>query len=267
MLLRSCCHSMSMMKKTNITAIIIDDEPLARVNIRSALSALPNWQVVLELESGKHLISALKNLKPDVVFLDIRMPGDDGITLASEMLQLQHCPLIIFVTAFDDYAIQAFELFALDYVLKPFDDDRFQKTVQRASQSLERGQQHIQISEWQKHIKGNNQPLNKLLIRSVGSLRIIPVDEVLWLAASGNYVEVHHLDGMHLHRVPLSVLVDKLDPAEFCRVHRSAVVRLSAVRELRTPSDDKYFAILTNGAQVRVSSGYRELLLEQIASQ
>lgn len=187
-----------------IRAVVVDDEALARVNIRAALAEYPNWQLNAELGSGQALFETLRQQSADVVFLDIHMPGLNGMATARLLSTLPHCPLIIFVTAYDHYAVEAFELFALDYLLKPFDDERFQQCLARAEQALQDGHYRQQQRLWQQHQEqqqhahqqrghqagGHQQAgrLQQLVIRSLGSIRLVPMDEVRWFAASGNYV-------------------------------------------------------------------------------
>lgn len=246
-----------------IKALIIDDEPLARINIREALQPYPHWLVVGELGSGQNLPEVLAQLQPDVIFLDIQMPGQNGIEIAQQLMQAERCPQIIFVTAYDEYAVNAFELSALDYLLKPFDDERFKVAIERLEQLVHNQTQLQPLQRWQKHQLQTQQKLDKILIRSVGSIRIIPLSEVLWFASCGNYVEVHHQQGMHLHRVSLSFLETKLDGQEFCRVHRSAIVKISVIEEVKT-ADDQHRLLLTNGDEVRVSPAYKDRLWERL---
>ncbi|GAA6136713.1 LytTR family DNA-binding domain-containing protein [Arenicella sp. 4NH20-0111] len=248
------------------TAVIVDDEALARANIRAALSQFPNWEVASELGSGEQLTQVISSLKPDVIFLDIRIPKENGIEIAERLNRENVESLIIFVTAYDDYAVEAFELFALDYLLKPFDDNRMKQTLERAEERLNNPPAALQLSELKQHISGDKSTIDKLIIRSVGSLRIVPLEDIFWLGSSGNYVEVHHRHGMHLHRVNLSYLESKLDPDVFCRTHRSAIVRLSEAREFKALPDDKYCLILTDGTTVKVSKSHKDELLDKLGA-
>lgn len=253
--------------KPAIRALIVDDEKLARLNIRAALADYPHWHVQADLANSQTLFEALREHPADVVFLDIHMPGVNGMDAARLLNTLPQCPLIIFVTAYDRYAVEAFELFALDYLLKPFDDDRFQLCLQRAEQALSDGSYRHHQQRWQEHLAEHGNAtgqLKQLVIRSVGSIRLIPMNEVSWFAASGNYVEVHHREGMHLHRVSLAFLEQQLDMREFCRVHRSAIIRLAEVREFQSPADDQYRLVLRDGSTVKVSASYKNHLLERL---
>ncbi|MFK8012965.1 MAG: LytR/AlgR family response regulator transcription factor [Marinicellaceae bacterium] len=248
----------------NIKALIVDDEALARVNIREALEPYENWQIVGELNSGKELLSVCDKTRPDVVFLDIQMPGVDGINLAKKLIESQFDPYVIFVTAYDEYAVNAFELCAFDYLLKPFDDERLLKTIQRFESYLNQNNGLKPLQKWQKNQLNSNKNLDKLIIRSIGSIRIIAIDNVSCFYASGNYVEVYHNEGMHLHRVSLSFLETRLNPEEFVRVHRSAIVKLTEIKELNTLDDNTCELLISNGECVKVSSSYKIKLFKTL---
>ncbi len=254
------------MKSSNntINAIIVDDEVLARINIREALKLHPKWHVMTELADGEQLQTALKHTNPDVIFLDIQMPGDNGINIARKLLQAKTKALIIFITAFNQYAVQAFELYAIDYLLKPFNDKRFAQAITRAEEHLTFSQSHNSLKNWQAKHLGTDIKIDKIIIRSSGSIRIISIKDIFFFASSGNYVEVHHEDGIHLHRVQLKFLEAKLNPQQFCRVHRSAIVKLSEVKELKSLEDNQYSVLLSNGKNVKVSSTFRTNLMNQL---
>lgn len=247
-----------------IKAIIIDDEPLARLNTREALMTIPHWEVVAEFESGDISETQLAQFAPDVLFLDIQMPGENGISLAKRINNYNNPPLIIFVTAYDKYAIDAFELHAIDYLLKPFDSARFRQSIERAEQqignltlrekNLERLQSFFEQSNY----------LNNILIKSIGTMRVINIESVIWLSSSGNYVEVHHNEGNHLHRESLSSLEEKLDPGIFVRVHRQAIVKLSEVREIKTLPENKHKLVLSNGDETHISKRFKCNLIDKI---
>ncbi len=244
-----------------IKALIVDDEALARVNIRAALQGFSNWLVVGELHHGKELTRVCDVTQPDVVFLDIQMPGDNGMTLAETMMQGARPPLIVFVTAYDAFAVDAFELQAFDYLLKPFDDERFAQTIKRVEAQLslpDSALRHWQLSQLQ-----GREKLDQLVIRSIGSIKIIPLVDVIRFQSCGNYVEVHHKEGMDLHRVSLNHLETRLDAAEFARVHRSSVVKLNQIKELKT-IDDHHHLILANGDEVKISPAYKGRLFERM---
>lgn len=245
---------------SKISALIADDESLARINVREGLRPFPRWTVASEVERGDRVMPSIIAHRPDVVFLDIHMPGQSGVEIARALAAQSPGPLVVFVTAFDQYAVEAFELCAFDYLLKPFDDERLRRLVHRVERSLDstpRGD----LEQLADHLQQPTLRLNRLLIRSIGAIKVLPIDDVLWFSASGNYVEVHHRDGHDLHRVQLSTLERKLDPAEFCRVHRSAIVRVRETRQILFRDGNVIVAIMSNGAEVRVSARYREVLI------
>ncbi len=259
-----------------ITAMIVDDESLARANVREALKPLKNWQLVSEIGSSANAVSAITELQPQVLFIDIHMPGQSGIDVVRHLLTpasgpdlgpnngRNPAPLIVFITAFDQYAIEAFELFAFDYLLKPFDDVRFAASVARIEYYLGHANERRIVQRHQADWKAQQNPLERLVIRSVGSIRIVQASDIFWLRASGNYVEVGHTDGVHLQRVRLSYLEQHLDHERFCRTHRSAIVALKEVREYRPGNDDNGVVITRDGIEVPVSSRYRAQLFEKL---
>lgn len=245
-----------------ISAVIVDDENLAQLNIKDALSDYPNWQIQGQFNSAKALFDDLHRIKMDVVFLDINMPHKSGLEIASELLTLPNPPLIAFVTAYDEFALQAFELYAIDYLLKPFDNQRFEQTVKRLELML-RVPQHPQ-----KHVHAflAKQPLDKLIINSTGSVRVISMQDIYWFGTYGNYVEVHHKQGCHLHRGSLSQLEAHLDLEHFCRVHRQAIVKINAARELKSLTETKNVLVLSNGDEVSVSDTFKQAFVKKWVS-
>lgn len=246
----------------SVNAIIVDDEELARLNLSEAIKKFSHWTVVAELSSSKHLVDTINQHKADVLFLDINMPGESGIDAAKQIaLQAKKVPHIVFVTAFEDFAIQAFELYALDYLLKPFDTERFEQCVSRIDKLVtnETGD----LSSYERFL--NNEYIDRVVIKSIASIRVIDVENIFWLGTNGNYIEVHHTEGCHLHRGSLSNLLNVLDPVIFCRVHRQAVVNLTHARELKSTSDSKNTLHLANGDNVSVSENYKKALLKHWA--
>lgn len=246
-----------------IQALIVDDEPLARANLRHALAAHPLWVVVSECESTAQAREALARLAAQVVFLDVQMPKESGLGLARTLSEMSEPPIVIFVTAFDTFAVGAFELHALDYLLKPFDDDRLAQALARAEQMLTLraraayGQALRGYVDDSPDLASGAAPwLTRFSIRSVGRIESLQVREVRWISAAGNYVELHLDDRSVLHRVTISQLERRLDPAVFFRVHRSAIVRRDECEALRIEGDSAYSLRLRNGDRVSVSSRY-----------
>lgn len=250
---------------SRIRALIVDDEPLARLNIHSALRPHQRWQIVDELGDASSATKAVQKAVPDVVFLDIQMPGKSGVECAREWLGFDNPPLIVFVTAYDHYTLQAFELFAIDYLLKPFDDERFNKTIARIESLVDSSNPVVNSTYRQQLACLEDKPyLAQIVIRSAQSLHIVRVDDLRWLKANGNYVEVVHTNGRHLQRVKISYIATRLDPNEFCRIHRSAIVALREVSGYRNRTDGSGDVILGDGSVLPVSARYRPELFSRL---
>lgn len=242
----------------HIPCLIVDDEPMARLNIRDALSPFSQWQIVGELGSAGELHEQVALRKPAVVFLDIQMPGTSGLDAAKRLVADYPQVHIVFVTAFDNYAIEAFELYALDYLLKPFDNERFEHCLKRAQCAIEN--QQASHNALQAFVE--SRPLERLVIRSASSIRVIHLEDVFWFGSNGNYVEIHHKDGCHLHRGSMVQLEKSLAAGQFCRVHRTCIVRLDQAVELKSLSEDKNTLLLANGESVPVSEAYKPGFLD-----
>jgi two-component system LytT family response regulator len=237
---------------TPIRALVVDDEQHARDSVRALLRDEPRWQVIGECDSAAALRNTVSAVIPDVVFLDIRLPGGDGLALARALHQLQPRPLVVFTTAYERYAVAAFEVQAIDYLLKPFDDTRFQVALRRAEQALAPASDRAPAEP--------SRYLQRLVIRSIGRVQFVDVAQIDWLEASGNYVEVHAGDQSFLHRERLRVLEQQLDPAAFIRIHRSIIVHRPAVKELRPLAGGDYSVRLAAGPPLRLSRTYRAAL-------
>jgi two-component system LytT family response regulator len=248
-----------------IQAIIVDDEGAARFNIRDALKTHTRWEIVGEATNGDDGLALVEKTCPNVAFLDIKMPFRDGISVAQQLMQRDNCPLIVFVTAFDNYAIQAFELYALDYILKPFDNLRFAATIKRVEQTLSLTSGIEGMSQCYRHYI-EDEYIQRIVVRSATSLRIINIKDVYWFSTESNYVAVHHRNGVHLHRISLSFLEQRLDPTLFIRTHRTAIVRLDQCSEIKTLTEHKSIIVLANGDKASLSKTYRESLLARIDS-
>lgn len=184
---------------------VVDDEPLAQVNLIEAIGANDKWLVSKVFSSARDVLAETESHEPHVIFLDIHMPGESGLSLAGAILDLPNPPLIVFVTAFTEHAVSAFELYAVDYLLKPFDDKRMEMCLRKLegmlnNESAKHGLQKAQRA-W-----ANKKTLDRIVIKSSSSMRIIPVDSVQWIASNGNYVDIHHSDGKHLLRSCLKSL-------------------------------------------------------------
>lgn len=241
-------------------ALIVDDEEPGRINLRFALAAHPSWAIAGECADTAQARAFLAKEAVDVVFLDIRMPRESGLQLAHALAQWPAPPLIIFVTAYDTHAVEAFRVHALDYLLKPLDDADLARALARADALMAQRQLAAHtgaLRDWSaSHQRTPDQApvyLRQLNVRSVGRIDFVQLDEVMWIEAAGNYVELHLAQRRVLHRVAISTLERHLDPGSFMRVHRSALVRLDQVVALRTGADGASALTLRCGGVVPVS--------------
>lgn len=220
--------------------IVVDDEALARVNLRYALAEHPGWELAGEFASAAAARTFLDTHPVDLVFLDIHMPHESGMALARTICGLPQPPLVVFVTAFDTHAIEAFDVQALDYLLKPLDEARLATVLARAGAML--AQRQPAAPHW-----------SRIDVRSVGCIEQVALDEVLWIASAGNYVELHLHARTILYRIPISRLARHLDPRDFVRTHRQCIVRVDQCARLAGPVDAAWSLALRCGATVPVS--------------
>lgn len=237
--------------------LIVDDERPGRTNLRLAMADHPHWQMVAECDSADAARTALAASPVDVLFLDIQMPRESGLTLARELSCLAAPPLVIFVTAFNEHAVDAFEVHALDYLLKPIDDQRLAQAIARADAMLSFRLSDGYRTALRHYTQRPPAPTPELLnVRSVGSIEQIRLQDVLWLQSAGNYVELHLAARTLLHRMPLSRLEQMLRPQEFVRVHRTTIVRRDQIQRLSVIGDGRYQLTLACGAELPVSERY-----------
>lgn len=234
---------------------IVDDEEPGRTNLRLAMQSHPGWQLAFEADSAMRAREALAAQRIDLLFLDIQMPRESGLLLARELGRLLEPPLVVFVTAHSAHAIEAFEVHALDYLLKPLNDGRLAQAVERAALMLAGRQRAAYGRALQAYAEGPAW-LEQISVRSVGRIDQVRVADILWLEAQGNYVALHTAAGSPLHRVALSRLESHLDPALFLRVHRGAIVRRDQAAGLSVVGDGSYVLRLRDGRQVPVSERY-----------
>ncbi len=246
----------------NIRALIVDDEPLARKRLRELLKDDTEIVIVGECANGAETISAVRELAPDLIFLDVQMPGIDGLEV-SEALGGKQNPLVIFVTAYEQYALRAFEVQAVDYLHKPFDRARFTQAMRRAKERLRekrRDDVNQRILDLLSEIKDKPQYLDRLVIKNNGRDFVLRTDEIDWIEAEGNYVRVHFGKQSSLIRETLSRLAAQLDPRKFPRIHRSGLVNIDRIQELRPWSHRDWRIILRSGVELRLSRNYRDHL-------
>ncbi|HSH00223.1 MAG TPA: response regulator [candidate division Zixibacteria bacterium] len=253
-----------------ITALIVDDEPPARRLLRKLLGNHSEFEVIGECADGAAAIGAIGKHRPQVVFLDVQMPEVDGFSVL-EALDPGNLPYIVFVTAYDQYAVKAFEAHALDYLLKPFTKERFAECLAHVRETLERDQLAVQqakaLSLAQSHAEETGaieapEPLTELVIREGQRVTMVRVADVLWFGAANQYVDAHTAVRTYVLSESLNGLQAKLDPEKFFRIHRSAIVNVDAVSEIRAAEHGAFTVALNSGARLTLSRRRRDLLLE-----
>lgn len=234
--------------------LLVDDEAPARRNLRLALDGQADWTVVGECDSAAAARDWLGVNEADLVFVDVQMPGENGVRFSRWLAQRTTPPIIVFATAYDSFAIEAFEAHALDYLLKPFDDARLQQTLERAAHWLTLQQRHayagavVDLAADRQAQEDEARPrLTSLNVRSLRRIERVLIDDVIWIGSAGNYVELHLATRCVLHRAPLGWIEQRIDPAQFLRVHRTAIVRRSAISEFRSSPQ--------RGPEVRLDNG------------
>jgi two-component system, LytTR family, response regulator len=234
-----------------IRTAIVDDEPLARSNLSLLLRLDPEIEIVSECGSGADAPSEIRRTKPDLLFLDVQMPECDGFDVL-ELLGKDVPPALVFVTAYDQYALRAFDASALDYLLKPFDNARFERTLARAKQKVARD-------------KTQPQRLEFLTVKNASQVTFVRLPEIDWIEASDYYAGLHVGEKVHLLRRSISELEQDLDPALFCRIHRSSIVNLDRVRGLKLNHEGECDVLLEGGVALRLSRRYRKQLQSRLA--
>ncbi len=253
--------------------MIVDDEPLARRNIRLLLERDPQIEILEECRDGREAVKAINSLSPDLIFLDIQMPELDGFDVL-ERVGPERIQAIIFVTAFDQYALKAFDVHALDYLLKPFDDERFAHALRRAKDQIEAREINrlskrllalLEERENQRQSSLQQQNhLTRLMIKVSGRVVLLKVKDIDFIEADGNYAKLHVGRKAHLLREKLHDLESKLDPAKFVRIHRSTIVNLDRIKEMHPHFNGDYIVVLEDGRQLRLSRSRRENLIHRL---
>jgi len=239
-----------------IQAVLADDEVLARQKLRQLLREIPEIEIVGEGATASETIDLVRATKPDLLFLDVRMPDMDGFDVVGELAAPgTQLPCIIFTTAYDRYALRAFEIHAVDYLLKPFTLERFRSATQRALEHIKSIKQNPQGTAPK---SSNGTPYTtRIVFKSKGRILFLPVSEICWIGAEENYVRICTKSETHLLRETMTHLEEKLDPNTFLRVHRSSIVNLQYVKEVRPEIDGEYGVHLLNGQKIAMSRGYR----------
>ena len=246
-----------------IPTLLVDDEPLARKRMRSLLRDYEDFEIVGEAESGQQALEQIVALKPRVVFLDVQMPGMDGFDVVRGLPDGVR-PLIVFVTAFEQYALQAFQVSAVQYLLKPLDRDELKNAIARVRQLVltEPGEATTAITELLAHLQRPKAFLQRIVVKSKGRTLLFRIEQVDWFESAGNYVRLHVSSNggreRHLLRETMNSLEEKLDPRLFLRIHRSAIVNLERVRELQPTSHGEYVVVLADDTRLTLSRVYRD---------
>ncbi len=258
-------------KAKTIAALIVDDEPLARRTIRDLLAEQSDIEIIGECSDGLEAVAFMQEKLPDLLFLDVQMPGLDGFeTLAR--IEPERIPAIVFVTAYDHYALKAFDVHALDYLLKPFNDKRFREAVRQARVQIELKEIN-KVSQSLLSLLGDRklpeavQPpvsrkcsLTRFMIKARGRVVFIEASQVDWISADDYFIKLHVDARSHLLRMSMNELEEKLDPRTFMRIHRSTIVNFDRVKELRQTPSGEYVAVLKTGTELKISRGRRERL-------
>ncbi len=232
-----------------IRTLVVDDEPVARARMRSLLQDEPDIEIVGECDSGPDALSQIQSASPDLVFLDIQMPQMDGLQLSRALGD--RMPAVVFVTAYDEYALRAFEVHALDYVLKPFSAERFKSALTHARQQLnKRRTAGVPAAPPERR--------DRLVIKSSGRIYFVRTQEIDWCEAAGNYVRLHVGAQTHLVRGTMGYIESQLDPRQFVRVHRSTIVNVDRIQELRSSFNGEYLITLHDKTRLTLSRGYRD---------
>jgi two-component system LytT family response regulator len=249
-----------------IRAIIVDDEPLARERLATLLASEPDMEIVAQCRDGEEAVAAIQEHSPELVFLDVQMPQMSGFDVI-ETVGTEKMPLVIFVTAYDQHALRAFQVRALDYLLKPFDRDRFSEALTRARKQIEReetGDLGRRLLALVKDLRRDQPRSDRLVVKSGGRLFFLRMDEIDWIEAAGNYVRLHVGNTSHLLRETMNAIEGRLDPEKFFRIHRSRIVNMERIQEMQPWLNGEYAVVLRTGTRLTLSRGYREKLQERL---
>ncbi len=264
------------MPARKIRTLIVDDEPLARERVRSMVGDEPDLEVIGEARDGAEAVDAILSQAPDLVFLDVQMPKLDGFEVISSV-GADRMPPVVFVTAFDQHALRAFEVQALDYLLKPFDQDRFRGALSRVRHQIDSQENGALGKKLLALVRGMHtetpsdapatpaeKKSDRMVVKSGGRLFFLRADEIDWVEAAGNYVRLHVGAESHLLRETMNSIETRLNPDLFFRIHRSRIVNIERIKELQPWFNGEYVVILRNGTKLTLSRGYREKLQERL---
>jgi two-component system LytT family response regulator len=250
---------------TKLRVLVVDDEPVARAGIISLLARDGDLEIAGECGDGRSAVQAIRDLKPDLVLLDVQMPEMDGFEVIGAV-GVDRMPPVVFVTAWDQFAVKAFEVHALDYLLKPFDDDRFSAAIERVKRAARAGN----VGELAERLAALVQApaaggwLTRIVVRKASGAVFVPIEEVDWIEAADYCARIHARGKVHVIRETMQRLEERLDPARFFRVHRSGIVNLDRVREMQPTPQGDHVLVLTDGSRVRLSRARKAALEERL---
>lgn len=251
---------------TQIRTLIADDQPMARERLSALLSEEPDVELVAACASGTEAVTAIQQHRPDLVFLDLQMPELDGFGVIAAV-GAERMPSVVFVTAYDEFALRAFDVHALDYLLKPFGRQRFQKALDRARDQIARnraGELARRLMALVEDVRPAQKGADRLMVRSGARVVFVDVRSVDWVEAEGNYVRLHVGEESHLIRDTMHAVETRLGGSPFVRIHRSRIANINRARELRVMQNGEYELVLRNGRALRVSRLYRDKLQEHL---
>ncbi len=240
----------------------MDDEPLAREGIREFLCDEPDVTVVGECRNGLEAVEHIQSVRPDLIFLDVQMPGLDGFGVVAALDQ-GRLPTIVFVTAYDEYALKAFEVHALDYLLKPIEEERFRATMARVRTHMDQkvgGALNDRLTALLEEMQTRDRYLDRLVVKSSGRVYFVKVQEIDWIEAAGNYARIHVGRDRHVIRKTMAALEGQLAPERFARIHRSTIVNLDRIKEFQPWFEGEHVVILEDGTRLSLSRKYRDRL-------
>jgi len=244
--------------------VIVDDEPIAREGVRVQVAKDPTAEIAAECADGPEAVEAIRELQPDIVFLDVQMPSMDGFEVLQN-LELDNLPAIVFVTAYDKYALKAFDVNAVDYLLKPFDAARFEKAFNRAkaeARGVDTDLLNVGLRNLIETVRPGQDYLERLVVKSAGRIFFLRVGEIDWIEAAANYVNVHLGRESHLIRETLTALEAKLNPKQFTRIRHSAIINIERIKELHPLFKGAYEIVLNSGTTLRSSRRYQDNIAE-----
>jgi two-component system LytT family response regulator len=253
-------------KRALWSALIVDDEPLARASLRTLLEREPQAINIFEARTGHEAVSLILGERPDVVFLDVQMPEMNGFDVVRQV-GATAMPDVVFVTAHDQFAIQAFEINALDYLLKPVSEERFAEALQRTrSHRRRRGDDSDRIVSLLQTLASPPKTLTRIAVRSAGKTRFVDLEDVLWIQAAENYVQLHTANSRHLVHATMHSMLERLDPEVFVRIHRSVIVNVRHIKQIETVGQGDYMLTLDNGFCIQSSRTYSEIIKRWVSN-